>query len=63
MYDERHRTPIIEACALELPIVDAKPKRLDEMESASGCGAESCYVAGIRRDFRFHERDMQRHDP
>jgi len=32
---------------------------LYEVKGREGCGAQSGYVAGVRRNLRFHQSDMQ----
>src|SRR5579884_2923137 len=53
--------PVIQAGALQFSIVDSKAERLDQMQLASGSGAQARDVAGIGRNFRLDKRDVERH--
>jgi hypothetical protein len=52
---------IVEARAAHFRIVERKPKGLDQMKPSACIGAQTNDVAGIRRDFGFHENDVE-HD-
>ena len=52
--------PVIQPGPLERAIVDGESKRLDEVEGATGRGAQARDVAGVGRDLRFHEDDVKR---
>ena len=54
------KMPVIEPRTLELPVVDRKAERPDEMEPRAGCGAGARDVAGILGDFGFYQNDVER---
>ena len=60
MDDEPHRVPIVEAGPLERAIVDRETEWFDQVQRAAGRGAQTRDVAGIGRDLRFDEHDVQR---
>ena len=51
--------PVIEAGPFQGAIVDGKPERLHQMQRRTGGQAEPANVAGIRRDFRLDEDDVE----
>jgi hypothetical protein len=51
--------PVIESGPFQGAIVDGEPERLNQMQSRPGGEAEPADVAGIRRDFRLDEDDVE----
>ena len=50
--------PVIQPRALQLAVVDGKAERFDEMKRRAGCGAGARDVAGVLRDLRFEQDDV-----
>ena len=71
VHDDAHGVPVVEPGALEGAVVDAEAQRLDQMQRAAGRGAQPRDVAGVGRNLRFDEHDVERrvadvgevHDP
>ena len=55
--------PIVEACASQRLIIDGKAEWFDEMKVSISGEAEPANVAGVRRDFRFDEDDVEHRRP
>src|SRR5687768_9505816 len=53
---------IVEARALELPVVHRKAERLDQMKPAAGVGREANDVAGVGRDLGLDQDDIEHQD-
>ena len=51
--------PVIEAGAFQFPIVDGKTERLDQMQGGACCETEPANVAGVGRNLRFYEDDVE----
>src|SRR5205814_10715762 len=49
---------IVEAGALQLPVVHRIAERLDEVQARAGVGREPDYIAAVRRDLGVHEDDV-----
>src|SRR4029079_14234354 len=58
----RHLRPIVAAGATQVAVVEAKADPPDKVQRRPGGGTQAGDVAGIRRDFRFPQRDMN-HPP
>lgn len=52
--------PIIETGPLQLPIVQREAERLDEVQRRTRRETEAADVAGIRRNLRLNENDVER---
>jgi hypothetical protein len=52
--------PIIEAGSLQITVVGAKTQRVDQMKYRVGSSAKAGDTAGIGRDFRFDQNDVER---
>lgn len=52
--------PVVEPGAAELGVGDFESQRFDKMETGAGGGAEAGDVAGVGRDFRVDEDDVER---
>ena len=50
---------IIQPGAHELPVLQREAERLDQMQLATGVGAQADDIAGIWRDFRLIENHME----
>ena len=62
MYDEVDERPVVEARALQMPVVEQEPQRLDEMESQAGSGRQARRTAGVVRDFGMDEDQLHDDD-
>ena len=51
--------PVIESGPFQGAIVDGKPERLDQVQRRTGGETKPADVAGIRRDFRLDEDDVE----
>ena len=51
--------PVVQPGVLELPVVDGKAHRPHQMEAAGRAGAGAGHVAGVLRDARLHQHDVQ----
>lgn len=51
--------PVIQARALELPVVDFKPHRPDQVKPGAGGRAGAGDISGVLRDFRFHQYNVE----
>ncbi len=60
MQSQVHAFPIVQSGALEFSIVNAKPKRFNQVQRAAGRRAEPGDVAGIGRNLRLDKDDVQR---
>ena len=52
--------PVIHARATQLGVVDLETQRVDEMEHATRHSAHAAHVAGIRRDLRAEQDEVER---
>ena len=52
--------PVVDAGAAHAALVDAEAERADEVEHRRGRGAEARDAAGVRRDLRLDEDDVER---
>src|SRR5207302_1004144 len=50
---------VIEAGALELPVLHRKAQRLDQMQACAGVRREPDHVAGVWRNLGLHEDDLK----
>ncbi|EDT11909.1 hypothetical protein BgramDRAFT_1515 [Paraburkholderia graminis C4D1M] len=50
---------IVEAGAAQLGVVERKAERLDQMQTCAGVRTQADDVAGVRRNFRFDENDIE----
>src|SRR5438105_6573897 len=55
----RSKLVVIEAGALELPVVQGEAERLDQVQPAAGVGGKADDVAGVRRNFGMDENDVE----
>lgn len=53
------KMPVIQARALELPVVDFKPHRPDQVKPGAGGRAGAGDISGVLRDFRFHQYNVE----
>jgi hypothetical protein len=51
--------PVVQARSSHSLVVRSKPELADKMQRRERSGAEPGYVAGVRRNFRFNERDLK----
>src|SRR2546421_500728 len=54
-----HLLPVVQPGALELRIVERKPGRRDQGQPRAGDRAEPGHVAGVGRDLRLHQHDVE----
>src|SRR5262249_19527474 len=52
--------PVIEAGAAQVPVVDAKAERLDEVQRTPGGHCQAADAAGVARDLGLDEHDAKR---
>lgn len=57
--DDLDLGPIIEAGSLQIAVVGAKTQRVDQMKNGIGSSAKAGDTAGIGRDFRFDQNDVE----
>lgn len=63
-YARLHKLPIVEPGPLELPLVERKPQRLDEVKLRSGGETGPSGIAGVPVDFWLNQNDVERaHGP
>ena len=53
------KMPVIQARALELPVVDFKPHRPDQVKPGAGGRAGAGDISGVLRDFRFRQYNVE----
>ena len=58
MHVHLHQRPVIQPRALQIFILQAVPQRLDQVQLAPRRRAGARYVAGILRNFRLDQHDM-----
>jgi hypothetical protein len=59
MHRHRGEVVIVEAGALQLPVLEGEAERLDEVQPRAGVGGEADDVAGIGRDLGMDEDDIK----
>ena len=62
MHDEVDERPVVEARALQVPVVEQEPQRLDEMESQAGGGRQARYAAGVVRNLGMDKDQLHSDD-
>src|SRR5207237_10541858 len=58
MHANARELVIVEAGALQLPVVHRIAEGLDEVQARAGVGREPDYIAAVRRDLGVHEDDV-----
>ena len=59
MNRDRGEFVIVQAGSQQLLVLQRKPQRFDQVQLRAGIGTESDDVAGVRRNFRLKENDVE----